>query len=241
MDTNVDKPIELDELVKRCGGERADLPLDGASGLLMQVEAEWGILVHEGDSRRRRRFTVAHELGHFCIPKHSKTAVICISPETTRGDSDKATEREANEFAAELLMPRKAVQPMISTGAIDLARATEVSDTYDVSLLSAAIRVCELTRERAAIAYFRRGKLAWAFRHGLPYGLPAHGSEPPVDSVVHDIVCGRNGSENAAEVDPAVWLPLGCPDSTWGELLESSVSCDGDDGIVTLLWMTAGD
>jgi hypothetical protein len=238
MDGNLDLPLDVIELVARCGGTVDELALSGIAGFLLRYGEEWGIVVREGDSRRRRRFTVAHELGHFCMPTHGRRALVCVSPETTRGETDRMAEREANAFAAELLMPRRAVQPMVSSGAIDLTRAIQLAETFDVSAVSAALRLCELTRERAAVLYFRDARLRWAFRCGMPYGLPDTGSPPPPDTIVHDMMSDRAGSADGQVVATERWLPLGSPDPSWGDLLERSVRLDDSGEILTILWLT---
>jgi hypothetical protein len=224
-----DGMIDLADLVRRCGGRVDELPIQGCAGLLVPVDGDFfGIGVRADDSRRRKRFTIAHELGHFCIPSHKHRAVLCVSPDLSNGGSTKVAEREANLFAAELLMPRLAVERMVRTGSLDVARAVEVADLFDVSIVSAALQVSEVTKEQTAVVYFRGGALQWAYRSGMPYGLPATGSSPPARTLAHDIMCGNAGSASATAVDPSDWLPLATPSSWRGELLESSIRLDGD-------------
>jgi IrrE N-terminal-like domain len=230
--------VDLERLVTLCGGRIEEMDLVGCSGTLLPLNGTFGIAVRESDSRPRKRFTVAHELGHFCIPSHKKHAVHCVSPELSREGSVRAAEREANAFAAELLMPRETIQAMVETGAIDMSRALEVAEAFDVSTLSAALRVSEITRERSAVVYFQDGRIRWAFRSGMPYGLPPTGASPPGSTIAWDIECGRPGSPTAQEVDAGAWLPFGRPDPSWGSLLESSVRVDGSGDILTVLWLT---
>jgi hypothetical protein len=64
--------------------------------------------VSAGDSLARRRFTAAHELGHFLLHRSSMGRFRADTDATLReADEDAADrmEREANRFAAELLMP----------------------------------------------------------------------------------------------------------------------------------------
>lgn len=59
-------------------------------------------------TQNRKRFSLAHELGHILIPWHWGTTVSHDSDDgSTDADSRQysALEREANRFAAELLMP----------------------------------------------------------------------------------------------------------------------------------------
>jgi hypothetical protein len=62
------------------------------------------ILINSTIPLTRRKFTLAHEIGHIVIPWHTGTIVSHIDP----GEVDFAyreMEAEANRFAAELLMP----------------------------------------------------------------------------------------------------------------------------------------
>jgi IrrE N-terminal-like domain len=61
---------------------------------------------------RRFRFTIAHELGHWICHARERAgagAVYCRQADLAQ-DVDRALEREANVFAAELLMPESAVR-----------------------------------------------------------------------------------------------------------------------------------
>lgn len=54
----------------------------------------------------RKRFTLAHEIGHIIIPWHAGTIVDDIeTPRSQEGGKYREMEAEANRFAAELLMP----------------------------------------------------------------------------------------------------------------------------------------
>jgi Zn-dependent peptidase ImmA (M78 family) len=83
--------------------------LDGLSGVLYPEERQ--IHVNESDSAGRRRFTIAHELGHWvcqCLDGRGET-IMCRSEDVTP-QADRTLEREANVFGAELLMPEEAVR-----------------------------------------------------------------------------------------------------------------------------------
>ena len=79
------------------------------SGMLLPAERK--IWLNASEPETRRRFTLAHELGHWvCQCLEGRTApVYCRSDEVGVGQG-RALEREANVFAAELLMPGAAVR-----------------------------------------------------------------------------------------------------------------------------------
>jgi hypothetical protein len=87
----------------------------GADGYVFVAEEEQQT-TEQGEPRLyrttvgRRRFTAAHELGHFLMHRDRMTARrwIADTPQTIReedGGDDFQMEREADRFAAELLMP----------------------------------------------------------------------------------------------------------------------------------------
>ena len=78
------------------------------SGMLLPDERR--ILVNAQEHDVRQTFTVAHELGHWicqCL-EGTTQPVYCRAEQID--ESAKALEREANLFAAELLMPEDAVR-----------------------------------------------------------------------------------------------------------------------------------
>jgi Zn-dependent peptidase ImmA (M78 family) len=87
--------------------ERTELDVSG-----VLVPAERRILVNAGEPETRQRFTIAHELGHWvcqCLEGQTEP-IYCRAEEIGVDPEAKKLEREANVFAAELLMPEEAVR-----------------------------------------------------------------------------------------------------------------------------------
>src|SRR6266576_1164787 len=110
-DADLPVPVEAiaEDLLGLQVGKSEDLAV---SGMLLPPERQ--IWLNAAEGAPRRRFTLAHELGHWvCQHLEGKSApVYCraadVQPEPTA--ADRALEREANVFAAELLMPETAVR-----------------------------------------------------------------------------------------------------------------------------------
>ncbi|MGH3146792.1 MAG: ImmA/IrrE family metallo-endopeptidase, partial [Rubrobacter sp.] len=78
---------------------------EGCSAVDPETGASY-VLINSDKPRVRRRFTIAHELGHIALGHlHGGEVVV---DETVRGKSPR--EREANAFAAGLLMPEEGVR-----------------------------------------------------------------------------------------------------------------------------------
>ena len=92
-------------------------PRDGVSGCIVRTKTGTVIGVNRDDALVRRRFTIAHELGHFVL--HEFTDVHVASKKRLNRD-DRAARAidpigfEANAFAAALLMPRAWLERALS-------------------------------------------------------------------------------------------------------------------------------
>ena len=86
--------------------------LGEASGLL--VPRERRVWLAGDEPAPRKRFTLAHEIGHWvcqCREGRAQVAdVLCREVDLSTDRVTRVLEREANIFAAELLMPRVAVR-----------------------------------------------------------------------------------------------------------------------------------
>ena len=110
-----------------CLLHRQQLP-DALSGLLIEQAGGALIAVNADHIHTRQRFTIAHELGHHLLG-HTERFHLNLS-DGTPPEHNYRLERAANEFAADLLMPRRllasAFHANSSTSA--LASMFEVSD-----------------------------------------------------------------------------------------------------------------
>ena len=112
------------------------------SGLLLPAEREIWLNGREArESPGRRRFTLAHELGHWiCQCLEGRGAPVMCRPQDLTVAADRAVEREANVFAAELLMPPGSVT-------VQFARQSNVeslAERLGVSKLALAWRLYSL-------------------------------------------------------------------------------------------------
>jgi len=107
------------------------------SGMLLPAERR--ILVNAAEPEPRRRFTIAHELGHWicqCLEGTAKP-VYCRAEEIGVDPGAKALEREANIFAANLVMPTRAVRGSWA----ELADVDSVAAEFAVSSSAIAWRL----------------------------------------------------------------------------------------------------
>ena len=128
-------PVDPIAIAKKMGLQVFDAFLPpGVSGAIMKRPGEAAaIYLDQSDSRQRRRFTCAHELGHYV--DHLRQAVDMDSYQFVdyrNGVSSAGTdvaERFANTFAACLLMPDGEVRAKVNMG----WSLWQLSSYFDVS------------------------------------------------------------------------------------------------------------
>ena len=93
--------------------------------------SEWGIFYNPDARLERRRFTVAHELGHFVLHRDSNDAFNCNKAAVYSGSDTLAViEREANVFASNLLMPGDVFGKAINGSRIDLRFMSDLANKF---------------------------------------------------------------------------------------------------------------
>ncbi len=128
------------ELGKDVSGKLVrDSRLGGPSGYV--------IVVNGKDNRRRQRFTIAHEIGHYVLHRDLIGEGI-VDDALYRGrkfnadhrDFDMGLERQANRFAADLLLPASLVRERHR----QMPSPARLAEEFDVSEQAMRIRLEEL-------------------------------------------------------------------------------------------------
>ncbi|MGW0043493.1 ImmA/IrrE family metallo-endopeptidase [Rhodococcus sp. NPDC003348] len=112
-------PVDPFAIAEKMGIRAEMLPLeDGTSGMIVaRLKTQPKIYVELTDTPPRQRFTCAHELGHFVertqTAEDLREGFAFVDKRTSKTD---AHEFYANEFAANLLMPRSEVERLADVG-----------------------------------------------------------------------------------------------------------------------------
>lgn len=113
---------------------------DEMSGYLENRLGRWVVGVNSLHAGVRQRFTIAHEIAHFVLHrKHQETFRDVIF--MRRSMNANAMEREADSFAADLLMPQEEVIFDIQSGFLNVHG---LAARYNVSALAMKFRLQNL-------------------------------------------------------------------------------------------------
>ncbi len=228
----------LEDLCSSLGLRVREKRFRGFDGVLVRGENE-GIGIIGVNSLRdniRKRFAIAHEIGHYLIPNHCRAEMMCPAGLFDCFSSDMASaEIEANEFAAGLLLPRKLVRRRFDLTRPSLSRISLVANELETSVVSATRRFLALTREPCAMVWSRAGRAVWfATSNNLTAELPMH-NLPVAASLAGRLFAGKPVAAGMQRVDANMWFSSDGADRI-KTLLEESIAFPAEGAVLTLLW-----
>lgn len=144
-------PVDVGRIVKKLGVEFRREAFEGeVSGLLFRDGKRTIIAVNALHHRNRQRFTTAHEIGHLILHKvdiHVDKGFQMVLRDTESSRATDVSEIEANQFAAELLMPEQMIRRDAPKYLQDFENdegLTKLANRYGVSSQAMAFRLANL-------------------------------------------------------------------------------------------------
>jgi len=116
------------------------------------------ILKNNPSSLQKERFTLSHEIGHLII-HHGLH--LCQKEYFYTYNKLNGKEREANDFAVELLLPKKEMLGILRNNDFTFELIKEVANKYDTSLSVAAIQLIQMFNDNAAIIWHDGQNIIW--------------------------------------------------------------------------------
>jgi hypothetical protein len=154
----------LNEIAGELGLEVRHREAESYEGALLRVPGTrvgYIVLNSRIKEESRRRFTLAHEIGHHVLPGQQELSMPCLAGriENWQRALDPA-ERAANRFAAEILMPREAIREWLEAEP-SLDAIQSIGAACETSLTSSAVRLMTLTAYPAAVVWSQEGRTRW--------------------------------------------------------------------------------
>ncbi|NTU50237.1 MAG: ImmA/IrrE family metallo-endopeptidase [Desulfobulbaceae bacterium] len=149
-------PINIGDVAEKLGLRTVEMDLeDGISGLLITNPQMSCVVVQKKDAPSRKRFSMAHEIAHFCLKHqfepgehvHVDRGFLISQRNRRSATGTDLKEIEANQFAACLLMPSKLVRACVEKLKADHLHDIHISALareFDVSEQAMTIRLTSL-------------------------------------------------------------------------------------------------
>ena len=234
--------INVELIAKLCGAKVRDCTFSGAEARLVRVGTK--AIISISDAVRevsRRRFDIAHEIGHLRLHLESNAYKICSADDMAVFGFEKSglaqKEIEANAFAAELLLPKQMLTSRIVGQKPSLRLIEELAHTFSTSLSATARRYVSCCDERCAVVFSQEGQIkSFAASDDFGFWIPVN-QQLSEYSLAFEYFKGNTLPDRAETIDAEAWLE--------GKFVDDAVIREhskvlGSYGIVlSLLWIEA--
>ncbi len=209
-------------------------PLDGCEARIIGTSRKAVISVNSRSPERRRRFSLAHELGHW--HHHRGQVLFCGKDDIGNFANDALNpERHADMFASDLILPNYLLIPRIhKLKRVTLAAAREVSDQFCASLTAALLKMTLSNEFPMVIACYNKTKRRWFERAPMiqPWWLPLRALDR--QTFAADMLFNEAAEENFPRKMPAdAWFDFKRSDRF--EVTEQSFRLPDEEVLTVLL------
>ena len=223
--------IDLDLVAYSLNADVKRTALSDFEGNIIGTNEKAIITVNNNADPRRQRFSLGHELGHWINDRGNNLTYRCDSSDMRQRKMSKDSFRQqkevrANQFSAELIMPNHILSRYLDNIDITTDSVNYLSNVFDVSLTSTAIRFVEVSSYPCMIVCWdKSGNRKWFSRNTLvpDYIWPQAKIMQPSEAFV---------LSNGLEVDANKWINH--EDSEDYSVIESVFSNSYD--VFSLIW-----
>lgn len=206
-------PVDPEEIAELKGIEVKEDNAEGYTGMLLVVDGEAMISVKRSiGEASKKRFTIAHEVGHYTIPGHvsgERTIFQCSDTDLNSFNKiiGKDKEFEANVFASELLLPENHFKKNVQCKDLNKNTLDNLCLEYETSLTATAIRFVTF-RPEYALVYSEGSRIRW-FNAGKDFGCyldVKRGSLLQRESLAFNFFKGAELPTELEEVPSCAWI-----------------------------------
>lgn len=207
--------IDISKIILGRGAFYYEKPLKGKEGQIISVGGRSIITINSSiEFEPKKRFTTAHELGHFELHKDypiiSDTENDLIS--WFQGNNT-SLEIEANEFAAELLMPTAIFQNECHKRRFGPNMIEYLAKRFKVSKTVAILKFVKAGNHPIMVVFCKDNKMKWwkksdDFRHYLEF---ERDKQPPTESVAYELFTTNKiytGDELKQDIWKSDWFKM---------------------------------
>lgn len=235
----IDAPehIRVRDIAFDLGAGVIEGPLHGAAARLVRSGGTAIIRVsHHELYEGRKRFSIAHELGHYVLGHGKNSDIVCFDKDMIATLNDSGRESEANAFAGELLLPSNLVAKRCDVREVTFDPVREMALQFRTSFTATLLKFVRLCPEMCAAIFCTGGRVKWVFKSKDFW--PFIETNKPLDrrTLAYDFFSRGTLSDDPEEIDADAWLDsrkLGGIE----EVVEHSVLMPSLGSVLSLIWI----
>ncbi len=224
--------IDLEAIAYFVGARIRYRTLDGCDARIVGYGDNAIITINPGSTFQRQRFSIGHELGHW--EHHRGERLVC---RVEGRDSALASERLADSYAADLLMPAYLFRPLaLQQSKLDFKAVGILAETFKTSQTATAIRLVEGDHSPALLVCHSLQKRKWFIK--AP-SIPEHWNPKALidaSSSALDVLYGTGqGDLRPRRIKAEAWFD--CWEARGRDIYEQTIRV-GNEEILTILQLT---
>jgi len=238
----LDDPSEysVGDIILGRGAYYEEKPLQGKEGEIVSVAGRSFISINSNIRfESKKRFAAAHELGHYEL--HQGLANIAFDTEYELLNWYKAgpQETEANEFAAEFLMPSDAFYNECKAKRFSPQVIDHLAARFRVSKTAAILQFVKRGNHPVCIVYCQNNKMLWwktsqDFQYFLEFN---YNQAPSTGSVAYEIFTGgQMDSEKQQVIWKSDWFRMGKDEFKDPEFYEYCLHVKSLNYTISVIW-----
>lgn len=231
--------LTLEEIVYALGVNLKVTKLDGSEGLILMDNSSAIISVDSSiNILGKRNFVIAHEIGHFLL--HRKKIKLFSDTNKTLSEwhINNKVEREANQFATELLMPEDLYREKVAQKRLSLDLIVQTAEYFKVSNTACALRYVQLGDFPSMIVYVEDSIIKWKqYSEDFPFQFLKLYEKVSTYTVAGDFFVGNGIEEKPEKVDVIEWFPedFEAQEKVSWQIYEQCFQVS-DKGVISVLW-----
>jgi len=227
--------IYIRDIAMERGAYVRERSLEGSEGRLVRKGDRGIITVNRWISEEgRKRFAIAHELGHFELHSDSQL-ILCSEEDVYVWNETEGQELEANEFAANILMPEEIFRRYIKNETPSMENVKELAQEFRTTQTATALRYVRLSQEPCAIVICKDGYIKW-YKKSSSFNFHIRVNEKlSPNTYAFDFYEDNILPERPETVPAAAWLASDVDEDAW--LTEHSIALKSYGLVLSLLWI----
>ncbi len=158
--------LDVDAIAMATGVEVRYEEMTGCEASLVGFQNKAIATINPSGVRGRERFSIAHEVGHWQLHRGRSFQCRADAPDANLS-SNKVLEKEADTFAAHLLMPSPIFLPMVKTfGKPNFQNLNTIAGELETSLMATALRLANVNTLPVIVACYNIAGLRWSLPAG---------------------------------------------------------------------------
>ena len=224
-------PAEIDicAIAQSRGATVVEKPVTGCEARIVGYGERAIIAVSSNSIPSRKRFSAAHELGHW-MRDAGKISLGC-NPEALIGSWDANAETRANRYASDLLMPEFMFKPRAKECAMTFETVSSLANMFQTSLTATSIRLVDYGSYPAMLICSDTQRVRWFWR-GAEVPRSLWPQLPGQMTFASDLLRGTSRvAKTSGQVYSDQWFSSGRPHSVHEDSRRISSEL-----VLTLLW-----